>query len=412
MREHPFFQAIAQKNFRKLWFSQILSQISLNLVNFVIILRIFGFTRSTIAVSLVWIFYSLPAIILGPFSGTVVDLVEKRLVLIFITLIEAILISFYLFAGDNIWPIYTIIFLYSLASQLYVPAEASYLPSTVKRGLLPAANSLFLLTIYASFIIGASLSGPLVRLAGRNLPILLGVMALLGASYSVSRLPKIEKAKKEKIINLQDFFDRAKEGYFFIKNEPLVLFPLILLVLSQVVVSIVAILAPSFALEVLEIDLVDAGLVLIMPAGLGALLGLQIVILALRRGVRKMKILNISLLTSAVGFLSLGLLLPRLPFDKVLMAALITSLLGFSFVSLIIPVQTFIQEMTPVEFRGRVFGVLGFMITLTALLPVLLTATIADLVGVQWIMTFTGILIGLIYLASLGKLPLLPLVKR
>jgi len=61
------------KKFLYLWTSQILTQLTVNLINFVIILRIFGKMQSTVAVSLVWLFYALPTIIVGPFVGTLID---------------------------------------------------------------------------------------------------------------------------------------------------------------------------------------------------------------------------------------------------------------------------------------------------------------------------------------------------
>jgi MFS family permease len=94
---------------------------------------------------------------------------------------------------------------------------------------------------------------------------------------------------------------------------------------------------------------------------------------------------------------------PNLPFWRIQTAMIIVFLLGISLVSLLIPTQTLIQEQTPKEFRGRVFGVLGFMITIGTILPVLLTATIADILGVTWIIFIIGLGVGVIAVYSLGE---------
>ena len=216
MIKNPFFQILGIKNFQKLWGSQVLSQITLNLINFVIILRIFETTHSTVAVSLVWIFYAIPAILLGPFSGTIIDLVEKRKALIWTNFSQAVIVLGYLLIQEKIWPIYTIVFLYSLVNQLYIPAEAATLPEIVPRKLYPSANGIFMFTMYGTFLVGFSLAGPLIRLVGKEMPFFFSSLLLGLAAISVALLSSGMRGEKEKVRGIQDFWDRVKEGYLFI----------------------------------------------------------------------------------------------------------------------------------------------------------------------------------------------------
>lgn len=402
MKENPFLQALKIKNFQKLWGSQLLSQITLSLVNFVIILRIYEETHSTIAVSLVWLFYAIPAVLLGPFSGTIIDLIEKRKALIWTNFSQAVIVLAYLLVKEKIWPIYTIVFLYSLVNQLYIPAEAATLPGVVPKQLYPPANSIFMFTMYGTFLVGISLAGPLIKLVGREAPFFLSSIFLGLAAFSVALLPSGTIGKRGEVRGIQDFWDRVKEGYLFIREKTTILFPLMLIVISEIIVGILAVLSPSFATEILSIDLLDAGLILVFPAGLGALIGAQGVVWALRR-IRKKKVISFGLFLFTFGLLCFSLIIPRLPVLRTAAAVVAVFLLGISFVSLIIPAQTLIQENTPEEFRGRVFGVLGFMITLAAILPVLLTATIADLLGVTWITFIISLMVGAIAFYSLGE---------
>ncbi|MFZ5366406.1 MAG: MFS transporter [Patescibacteria group bacterium] len=399
--KNPFLEVLKIKNFQKIWGSQIFSQTTLTLINFVIILRIFEATHSTVAVSLVWIFYAIPAILLGPFSGTVVDLFQKRKVLMLTTFFEALIVLCYLLVKHKLWPIYSVVFFYSLVNQLYIPAEASTLPWVVPRNLLPVANSLFLFTVYGAFLLGFGLSGPVVRLIGREAPFILGFSLLIFASLLVSNLPKEES--KKKIGDIQDFLLRVKEGYLFIKSQPMILFPLLLLVFSQVIVGIIAVLSPSLATEVLSINLLDAGPILILPAGFGAITGALGITTLLRRKVRKKRIISFGLFLSAVSLLSIATIVPFLGNLRILVALGTAFLLGISFVSIIIPVQTLLQEKTPEDKRGRVFGVLGFAITLASILPILLTATITDVLGVNFMLGIIAIIIGAVWIYSLRE---------
>lgn len=390
--KNPFLETVKLTNFQKIWGSQVLSQVTVNLINFVIVLRIFEVTHSTVAISLVWIFYALPAIIIGPFSGTIVDLFPKRKILMYTNFFQAVTVLCYLLVKQKLWPIYSVIFLYSLLDQLYIPAESSTLPRVVPARLLPVANSFFLFTLYGSFLLSFGLAGPLVKLVGGEAPFIIGFLALLMASLLVTKLPKEET--KKKIRDFQDFWERAKEGYFFIKSQPTILFPLLLLILFQVGLVIMALLTPSLATEILKIDLLDAGPVLVLPAGLGALIGAQQVVWALRRKIRKKKIISFGLFLTSVTLLFTALVVPVLGQFRLFCAIGAVFVLGIGFVSLAIPVQTMIQEQTPEDKRGRVFGVLGFAITLASILPILLTATIADILGVTFMITIMAILIG------------------
>lgn len=72
-----FIEVLRTKNFIKIWGSQLLSQLTVSLLNFVLILKIFESTHSTVAVSIFWFFWALPAIFLGPFSGTLIDFLGR-----------------------------------------------------------------------------------------------------------------------------------------------------------------------------------------------------------------------------------------------------------------------------------------------------------------------------------------------
>lgn len=403
MTQTTLLEVLKVKNFLKLWGSQVFSQVTLNLINFVIILKIFEATGSTVAISLVWIFYVIPIVILGPFSGTIVDFIEKRKILFFTNLAEAIIVLLYLFIKGQIWPIYGIVLLYSLVFQLYIPAEAATLPKVVSKKLLPSANSFFLFTMYGAILVGFSLAGPLVRILGRDMPFILASFLLLGAAAIVYFLPNFDGKKRNNIDSSSDFWNQFKEGYSFIRTNPVIFFPLILLVFAQVIVTPLILLVPSYATQILGLELLDVGLAIILPFGLGALIGIQLVVLLLRK-VRKRRLINFALGWAAFWLFILSMVVPHLRFGRLLLAMLSVFFLGLSYVALIVPSQTLVQEKTPEEFRGRVFGALGFLVNLAAILPILLTATIADVLGTTWTMFLFALIMAVLWLYSLKDL--------
>jgi len=118
-------------------------------------MRLFSVTGSTIATSLLWVAYSIPAIIIGPIASASVDMLDRRKVLIISNLLQAITIFMFIFVYDmNIFLLYGVVFAYSLINQFYVPAELSSLPHLVEKKVYPQANSLFFITQQSMLILG------------------------------------------------------------------------------------------------------------------------------------------------------------------------------------------------------------------------------------------------------------------
>ena len=387
------FLKVLKTEFIFLWFSQILSQITGNLINFTLMVIIFERTYSTAAVSLIWFFYAIPALILGPFSGVMVDLVDKRKILIITNFIQALIVFGYLMFKVKVWVIYSLIFLYSLVNQLYIPAEGATLPFLLPKNLYPTANTLFMFTVNFTFLISFVLAGPLIRILSRENIFLIGGTSLLLATLAVWFLPKNIIGERKKITSPIIFFKKLKEGYSYIKNTPLIIFPLCLIIASQIIVGVLGITVPTYAKEVLNISVVDAGLAIVSPAGAGALIGSILATKRLTQKVRKKIIISSGLGFASFSFIFLGLVISFLsPSLRIIFSAIFTFLLGMAFVFLVVPSQTFIQITTPKKFYGRIYGVLGFLITLASIMPILMIGTLVDLLGIKIILTITGIL--------------------
>ncbi len=400
---NTFLEVLRTKNFLKIWGSQILSQLTLNLLNFVLILKIFENTHSTVAISIFWFFWSLPAIFLGPFSGVLIDFLGTRKILIFTNLFQALIVLFYLPVGNSIWPIYSILLIYSFSNQFYFPAEATTLPRAVAKKLLPAANSLFLFTTYATLILGYGLAGPLIKLIGQKFPFILGSLMLVTGAMIVRLLPTktFSNASRQNLSSVASFFRKIKEGYQFIRTNTHVLLPLLLLVCSQIILSVILVMAPALIVKILKIDLLDIGSRLILPIGLGGILGMVTTVKLLAK-IRKIRLINIGLFVLSFSLFLLILVVPHLNYVwKTLAVVLLGITAGYAFSLFLVPTQTLLQEKTPHNLRGRVFGVLGFMITISAVLPVLFSAVIAEFFGEIWMLLILATLIFILGIVSL-----------
>src|SRR5579859_5705534 len=102
-------------NFLAIMISQLLSQLTFNVLGFLILIRLFEQTRSTIATSFIWIAYAIPAIIVGPIAAASVDLVDKRKMLMITNLLQTLVITLYaLFMYQRlVFLSYAVVFAYS-----------------------------------------------------------------------------------------------------------------------------------------------------------------------------------------------------------------------------------------------------------------------------------------------------------
>ncbi len=375
---------LKNNNFLKLWGSQLLSQITYNMVNFTLILKIFETTGSTIAVSLLLVFSGIPAILLGPFTGVIIDSVSKKKAMMIANFFEGLIVFFYIFVGHNIWPIYSIVFLFALVNQFYIPAEAAMLPSIVGKKSLPIANSIFMFTIYGAIATGFGIAGPLLNIFGNKFPFVFGTLCLFTGAVIVSLLPEEQRGATNLSLRSSTFWNKLLEGFKFIRNQKLVLLPLLVFVGAQIAIVSLAILFPSYSANILNTSLRNASFYLVFAAVAGAILSA----LFIQRSIttfRKKALIKTGLILSSFSLFGISSGVPLAQSNRLLFACAFIFLAGFSFVLIAIPIQTLIQENTPVKLRGRVFGVLGFLITLSNIAPALLTATIADILGGEWV---------------------------
>ncbi|HKB88679.1 MAG TPA: MFS transporter [Patescibacteria group bacterium] len=394
--------------FLYLWVSQILSQLTISIMNFLLLAKLYDVTGSTIATSFLWLAFALPAVIFGPIGAAAVDLTSRRKTLMITNLLQALTIFIYLFINQqSIFILYTVVLIYSILNQFYNPAEAAYLPSTVSKENLAQANSLFFLTIQATLIVGFGFAGLIQKLIGFEGVLILSSIFLFAGFVSTSFLTEIKSEKKipdefEKA--LKTFFDSILEGYEFIKQNKSVLYPLLLILGIQSGLTIIVVSLPVIAQEILNISVNYAGVAIVVPAGIGAVIGSIYIPRLMKVGIRKKILIENSMFLVFVSMAFLAIGVPLLPaFYKVLIAPFVIFLVGIGFVGINIPTLTYVQEVTPSWLRGRVFGNLGFLITIVTVFPVLFSGAISEVFGVRTMLAIMAFTVLLVFIYSVKK---------
>jgi len=389
------------KNFLALWSSQFFSQVALHTMNFLVILLVFQKTSSTLATSMVWLVYILPAILIGPLAAAYVDLIDKKRLLIFTNVAQALLIAGFAFVyAQYLFLAYAVVLLYSLLNQFYTPAEIASLPMIVKKEFLPQANGLFLATYQLGLVVGAGVSGVIGEALGFRNAFLIAAAALALAYFAVNFLPELKSQKNiqdDMKQNIKDYLGDVWEGVAFIKNHKKIWVPFVTIAGLQVGLAIVFTNLPAIAKQIIRINPNYAGIYIVGPAGLGAVVGILSVPRALKAKTKK------QLAKTALGILSVGLIfaalvIPSLPQNISLPLSIIMfAVAGVSFIGIFIPAQTFLQEQTPKQMMGRVFGNSWFITTVATIFPLMFSASITEIFGPRFLFLFIGILMSVIF---------------
>lgn len=402
---------LANRNFLKLWGAQLSSQIAAQLLNYALLIRIYDIASKSSnlansAVSLLIVAIGLPAILLAVPAGAYVDHRDRKMVLFWTNLIRAILVPLFIIVDTQILAVYIIVFVISIASQFFVPAEGAALPKLVRKDQLVAANSLFIFTLNASFIVGYSMAGPIISRFGIHSVYLVVTVAFMLATLLTSLLPKIPAVVQGRFqlgAILRSIRGDLKRHFFEIIGTKTLLFPILLISLAQTIVGIVAALAPAMSKELFAVGLEQSSYWLVIPAGLGLVLGSVAAAELLRRR-NKVKVIY-SALFAAAGLMSMLPLLRLLGGQGSLrpITALGTFTLGLLDALILVSAQTLLQYASTDRLRGQIFGTLNMMINIAALLPVFAAGLLADRFDALPVLGGLGVMLALVGFVLLSQ---------
>jgi MFS family permease len=395
------------RKFLSLWSAQVLSQIAQNLLNFALIITVYQLAQATrfanISVALLILSFGIPSIFFAAAAGVYVDHWNKKIVLVTANFLRAALVLGYLFVEHDLALTLLLTFTISAITQFFAPAEAAAIPALVKPRQLLRANSLFVFTLYASFIIGYSASGPVLAVFGIHGPYFVTSIMFALAGILVTFLPSI-KVKQRREMSFKQVMKYTMhevwQNWQVIRANHNLSFPITQLTITQAILGVVLALAPALSVAILRAPIEDSSHVLVIPAGIGMVLGVS-VIGRLDKKYSKFRIISVGLIAAGAALIFFGLtsLLHKnvhghqfAPDGIVtLSVAILLLILGFMNAVVSATSQTILQENTTEQTRGKVFGALNMLINVAATLPILFAATLADLTSVNKVIGTLGL---------------------
>lgn len=399
------FKILKMTKFSYLLSSQILSQVTINMMNFLLLVKIYENTNSTFAISLLWISYALPVILVGPIASALVDIMDRRTVLMAANILQSLIILYYaVFFRENIFLLYGITFFYSLINQFYVPAESASISHLVKKEQLPYASGMFYSTQQLSIIAGFALSSIFNRVFGFNISLYLCSFFLAVAFICVTFLPKMhieivdKKSLEESLIG---FFKTIYSGYKYIRSSKNILLTFLILITIQIMFSIIMVSVPLIGKNILKIEPNLTGIYIVIPAGIGSLLGALNIPSFLKNKWRKKYIIETSLLMIAILIFLETFVVSMVPhYFNLILSSLILFFMGVFFSGIYIPSQTFLQEQTHNEYKGRIFGNMSFISTFSTIIPLIFYGAITEMFGIKFVLLSVSLICFLMFTFS------------
>jgi MFS family permease len=393
-----------------LWSAQALSQLASNMVLAALMATVHATTGSDTAVAVLLLTFLVPAVLFSTLGGVLVERSNAKVIMLATNVVRAVGIIAFIFVapsieGAHVPLIYLINFGIATATAIFAPAELTSIPRIVDRRHLMAANSIFVLTINATFAIGFGFFGPLVLNVLGPIAVYVVVAVMFGAA-ALAILPLPAVRPDHEVASAGDAAERAVqelvgqlvEGVSFVRRHRTIAWSLAYLGISSSLIGVLGAIGPGFAVDILGLS--SQNFFFIMgPAGLGAVLGI-LFLNSYGRDIPKRLVIDVGLIAMGITLVLLAIIRPvatafgaaTAPIEEVVPAiAPLVSLIAvvvviavfagleYSFVA--IPSQTALQEDLPSDVRGRIFGILNTLLSVASFLPVILAPAMADILN-------------------------------
>jgi hypothetical protein len=352
------------RNFRRLWMAQIVSEIGdwfYTLSIYTLLLQLTGHAGS---VALALMLQVLPQTFAGPTAGVVNDRLKRKHVMIAADLIRFLVVLAMLFVRSRsmVWLVYPLLLAETTMAAFFEPARSSVIPNIAPEGEVLVANTLSSATWSVNLLIGAAVGGVVAAFFGRDTVFVLNALSFLTSALLIGGMrfaePHAEAAAPLRPRDLVDF-SPVLEGIRYIRSHPTLL-PAVFAKAGELMVGpswvIFTVMgAREFAVHGHGIDAAGGAMlgmsILLGGRGLGAMVGPLVAARWAGESDHRLRLgILFGYLTIAGGYGVLG------ASRSVWMAAVCAMLAHMGGSTVWVFSTTLLQLHTEDRFRGRVFA--------------------------------------------------------
>ena len=343
-----------------------------------------GGTTASLAVAGVMLARTLPAFVFGPITGTLVDRLSRKQIMIVADIGRGALYLSMVFLRE-LWAIYLLSFVIECLSLLWIPARDASLPNLVPRRQLANANSLVLLSAYATLPLGgaafAALTAistwlgariPLLQAQPESLALILDAGTFVFSAVMVAGIAlRAQPSQTGDGLGLSKVWNDTLDGIRFLRENSIASAMTGGIVIAFGAVGAVLALGPVFVQVTLGAGPSGWGLV-VAAFGVGMGLGMATAGQA-AKVVERETVFVWSLIGAAVALFVLATM-PNLSW-AVVFTVWLGAFCGLAWVS----GYTLLQENVVDEYRGRTFGALTTMSRMVLFLSLAAFPTLAQI---------------------------------
>lgn len=383
----PYGMVLRLTNFRRLWIGMTVSSMG----DWIGLFALLSITNrlspgNTLAVAGLMIFRVLPAFLVGPIAGVLLDRIDRRKAMIASDIARACLIASVPFV-HNLPTLYAITFFLEVATLVWMPAKDALIPDLVPKRLLVATNSLALFTTYGVFPLAALAFTGLVGVAeflgthvtalegldDENLALWIDTATYVASVILVSRVRVPQVPRQARPLRLGILWEELVEGLRYLKERGEVARVMRSIAISLAGGAVVFSLGAPYSTDVLNGGAKGFGGIV---AAVGTGMGLGVLVLGFV-GDRVPKAWVASTAAIFAGLMLLAAGVTTQLTLAIVVAGLFGAFAGVAYASLF----ALLQELVDEEVRGRTFSSVQVVIRISLFVSLILFPALAELYG-------------------------------
>ncbi len=189
--------------------------------NVAIYTMLVDFGSTEMAISVVTAMHFIPAILIAPISGAIIDRVKIKPLMIFLLSTELLMTILFLTIDnkEQIWFLMILIFIRMSAASMFFSTEMSLLAKLLNGKPLQMANEIHSIIWSFTYAVGMAVSGFVVNSFGHKTAFIIDAVIFAIALFVFIRIDFVVKASQ----TTDKIFQLIKDGFIYIKNNKLIL---------------------------------------------------------------------------------------------------------------------------------------------------------------------------------------------
>ncbi|MBO4844723.1 MAG: MFS transporter [Lachnospiraceae bacterium] len=246
-KNSPYKEVLKEKDYRALLISTMVNRFGDALDAVAFTWLVYQVTHSGSWSAIIFGLNMFPNVIVQPFAGAIVEKKDKKRMIVGTHILRGALLTVFLIVflsgSVNGWIMALFTLMVTSIEAFNMPAGTAFIPRVLKKENLTHGMSLSTMMSGVVTFVGTGLAGVLIAAAGIKTVMIIDIATFFIAAMIIMTIkaesPKEEQTKAEPYINV------LKEGFRYIKGEPVIInFCIVAVMLNMILVPINSLQAP------------------------------------------------------------------------------------------------------------------------------------------------------------------------